>query len=124
MTDTNELRRLRAAATGKYWERYGNIGSGGLAKVRCPSGCDRVGRQIYTEIPSSGDDAKLICYLANSANDIADELDALRADVAKLTTERDALRELLERNCDAIRGLNCECAPLADAITTQGTDHA
>lgn len=97
MIDTNELRALRTLATGKYWERYGFIGSGGLDKVRCPTGCDRVGRQLYTEIPASGDDAKFICYVANNAIDIADELDALRADNERLTQENAALRELVER---------------------------
>lgn len=84
-----ELDRLRDAATGTYWERYGYIGRGSLSKVRCPSGCDSAGRQLYTDIPSSDADAKFIVYCANHAKAIAAELRELRAERDALIQDRD-----------------------------------
>jgi ABC-type dipeptide/oligopeptide/nickel transport system permease subunit len=43
------------------WNRYGIIGkSDGLNKVRSSAGTDRVGRDVFVDIPATGHDARLI----------------------------------------------------------------
>lgn len=102
MTSAQRLAELRAKATGTYWERYGFIGHYDLARVRCPIGCDQVGRQKYADVPVHGHDAAFIVYAANHAADIA-------ARERELEEEKAKWQRIVAENCEAIS----ECRAMA-----------
>lgn len=102
MTPAQRLAELRAKATGTYWERYGFIGHYDLARVRCPIGCDRAGRQKYADVPVHGHDAAFIVYAANNAPAIAARERELEEENATANREIDHRDGELAAACDML----------------------
>lgn len=80
LTDT-ELDAMRArcdVATAGPWERFGYIGEGGLSRVRVSVGTDRVGREVFANIPATSADADFIGHARTDMPRLIDEVRRLR----------------------------------------------
>ena len=94
MVTPEELKRLRElcdAATGGEWQRYGHIGSGSLARVRAIVGkCERTHREMFQDVPSDGNDAAFIAAARTALPALLDEVERLKAELAKVREVIDA----------------------------------
>ena len=111
MPKPSEIDAVRSKLFGRGpWERFGYIGEPGLARVREQTGEDRVGRMQTRIIPSTEEDASLICLLRQFAERACDIIERQEAALKAVDWEGQAMNDLIQANRDTILQMHEEAA--------------